>query len=125
MRKQAAALKDIADPPAQLHGIERADVLARDGDAASVNLDQPVGEPQQRGLAGAGAADDGEKLAFGDVERDVVHRNYPARTTAAGKALADMFVGDHRGGRHATPGPDSVVMPFQLSRTASALNLSV
>ena len=45
-------------------------------DAAAVGLDQPVGQPQQRGLARAGAADDGEEFALGDLERDVVDRHH-------------------------------------------------
>ena len=78
--------------------IDRAHVLALDRDAAAVGLDQPVRQPQQRGLAGAGAADDGEELALGDVERDVVDRR---RTRAAVEALADMRIGDQgRDGIH-------------------------
>src|SRR5205809_530858 len=73
-RKSSAALEHIADAPAQPDRIERPDILALDPDAAMVGLDQPVDEPQQRGLAGAGAADDGKKLARGDLERDVIDR---------------------------------------------------
>ena len=99
MRKQRAALEDIADAAAQLHGIEGAHVFALDFDRAAVGLDQPVGEPQQRGLAGAGAADNGEEFAFGDLERDIVDRHHALRA-AAGKALADIGVGDQRGRGH-------------------------
>ena len=76
MRKQPAALEHIADAAAQPNRIGGADVLAFDRDAAAVGVDQPVGQPQQRGLAGAGAADDGEELALGDLERDVVDRHW-------------------------------------------------
>ena len=55
-------------------GSTAAHVLAFDRDGAAVGLDQPVGEPQQRGLARAGAADDGQEFALGDLERDVVDR---------------------------------------------------
>jgi hypothetical protein len=64
---------------------------------AAVGVDQPVRQPQQRGLAGAGAADDGEKFALGDLERDVVH----GLQAAAVKTLADMRKCDQgRGGGH-------------------------
>ena len=86
MRKQPATLKDIADPPPQQDRIDVAHVLAFDRDRAEVRLDQPVGEPQQRGLAGAGAADNGQELALGDLERDVVDGD----DATAVKGLADM-----------------------------------
>ena len=73
-----------------------AHVRALDRDAAAVGVDQPVGEPQQRGLARAGTADNGEEFALGDFERDVVDR--PMR--AAVEALADMGIGDQRRGGH-------------------------
>ena len=75
--------------------IDVAHVLALDRDGAAVGLDQPVRQPQQRGLARAGAADDGQKFALGDLERDVVH-GPTARTAAAVERLADMRVGDQR-----------------------------
>ena len=68
----AAALEHIADAAAQPDRIGRAHVRALDRDGARVGIDQPVGEPQQRGLAGAGAADDGEELAVRDLERHIV-----------------------------------------------------
>ena len=96
MRKQPAALKHIADPPPQQDRIDAPHVLAFDRDRAGVGLDQPVGEPQQRGLAGAGAADDGQEFALGDLERDVVDGD----DTAAVKGLADIGIGDQGSGRH-------------------------
>ncbi|MGY4451600.1 hypothetical protein ACVWZR_006260 [Bradyrhizobium sp. i1.3.1] len=72
MRKQPAALEDVADPAPQRDRIDGLHILALDRDGAGIGLDQPVGEPQQRGLAGAGAADDGQKFALGDVERHIV-----------------------------------------------------
>ena len=50
--KQPAALEDIADAPAQPDRISRANILALDRDGAAIGLDQPVRQPQQRGLAG-------------------------------------------------------------------------
>ena len=98
MRKQPAVLEHIADAAPQQNRIGRADVLALDRDAAAVGIDQPVGEPEQRGLAGAGAADDGEELALGDLKRHVVHGD--DALGAAIKALDDMGIGDHRRGWH-------------------------
>ena len=101
MREQSAALEHIADAAAQSNRIDRAHVLALDRDAAAVGVDQPVRQPQQRGLAGAGAADDGEEFALGDIERDVVHGQNTFRAAAAVEALADMRKGDQgRGGGH-------------------------
>ncbi len=80
--------------------IDRSHILAFDRDAAGVGVDQPVCEPQQRGLAGTGAADDGEEFALGDIERDVVHRQNRLRAAAAVKALADMRKCDQGRWRH-------------------------
>jgi hypothetical protein len=90
MRKQRAALEDVADAPAQAYRIGRADILALDRDGAAVRLDQAVGQPQQRGLARTGAADNGEELALGHLERDIVHRCH----APAVEAFCDVCVGD-------------------------------
>src|ERR1700704_1993781 len=110
MRKQSAALEHIADAAAQSNRVDRAHVLAVDRDAAAVGIDQPVRQPQQCGLAGAGAADDGEEFALGDIERDVVHGQNTFRAATAIEAFADMRECDEwRGGSHAcgtiTPRP--------------------
>src|SRR3954464_6880595 len=96
MRKQPAALEHIADPPPQQDRSDAPYLLAFDVDRAGVRLDQSVGEPQQRGLARTGAADDGQKLPLGDLERDVVD-GYDA---AGVKGLADIRIGDQGSGRH-------------------------
>ena len=62
VRKQADALEDVADAAAQHDRIDGPDVLAVDPDRAFARVDQPVDQPQQRGLAGAGRADDGQEL---------------------------------------------------------------
>ena len=98
MREQPAVLEDVADAAAQLHRIGRKHVLALDRDVAAVGVDQPVDEPEQGGLAGAGTADDGEELAFGDLKRHVVHGDDAFR--AAVETLHYMGVGDHRRGWH-------------------------
>src|ERR1700688_1386951 len=90
MRKQSAALEYIADAAPQRHRIDRAHVLAFDRDSPGIGVDQPIRQPQQRGLAGTGAADDSEEFPRGDLERDVVDR----LDAAAVKALADMREGD-------------------------------
>ena len=110
MRKQPAALEDIADTPPQADRIDAAHILAFDGDGAAVRLDQPVGEPQQRGLARAGAADDGQKLALGDLERDVVDRHHALVVAAAVKGLADMGIGDQWRGWHSVR-PHTLTLP--------------
>src|SRR2546421_9168031 len=96
MRKQPTALEHIADPPPQQYRIDIAHLVAFDRDRAGVRLDQPVGEPQQRGLARTGAADDSQKFALGDLERDVVDGDH----AAAVKGLADMRIGDQWRSRH-------------------------
>src|SRR6516164_7164408 len=115
MWKQPSALGDVTDAPAQLHRIDRADLVAFNGDTAAVGLDQPVGEPQERGLAGAGAADDREKFALTDIERDVVDRDDPFPAAAAGKTLADIGVGDQRCG-HAPRTGIEAASDFTLPR---------
>ena len=74
---------------------------------AAVGLDQPVGQPQQRGLARAGAADNGEEFALGDVERDVVDRHH----AAAVEGLADMGVGDQGRGWHSVQASVAALYP--------------
>src|SRR5882724_5175647 len=64
MREQPTALEYVADAPAQSDRVDVAHVLAFDRDAAAIGLDQPVGQPQQRRLSRAGAADDGEEFAL-------------------------------------------------------------
>src|ERR1700694_4952795 len=99
MRKQPAALEHVADAAAQRDRIGRAYVLAFDLDAALIGVDQPVRQPQQRGLARAGAADNGKKLASRDLERNVVHGLDPA----AVETLADMGEDDRGWIRHSGP----------------------
>src|SRR5262249_36157435 len=124
VRKQPAALEDVADAAAQRDGVDGADILAFDGDLAAVRLDQPVGQPQQRGLARARAADDGQKLARGDLERDIVHGHDGAEPPG------DMRIADHGHGWHglrtrlcAPVGEDEGYDPVCVPRLAARLNL--
>ena len=114
MRKQPAALEHIADTASQSDRIAQSDILAGDRDGAAGGIDQPVGEPQQRGLAGAGAADNGEELAFGDVQRDVVDRLHGT----AVKALAYIGEGDQGSAGHVVRLP----RPGQPAKPEGALN---
>ena len=92
-----------------------------------IGVDQPVRQPQQRGLAGAGAADDGEKLALGDVERDVVAR--PC-TRPPSKLLATCAKAIGGGVGMSGPASYSLMPPSPgegrrpLARRRIALNLS-
>lgn len=65
-----------------------------------IGVDQPVRQPQQRGLAGAGAADNGEEFALGDVERDIVDGENGFGAGAAVEAFVDMRKCDQWRGRH-------------------------
>ena len=59
---------------------------------AAIGFDQAVGQPEQRRLAGARAADDREEFTLGHIERDVVDRHHATIV----KTLADMRVGNQR-----------------------------
>src|ERR1700704_6331724 len=134
MREQPAALEYVPDAAEQRNRIDLAHILALDRDAAAVGLDQPVREPKQGGLAGAGAADDGEEFALGDVERDVVHGHNRFRAPAAVEALADMRKCDQGWGWHSVqPRACDFTLPCRppagegegsLPRRRTALNLS-
>ena len=77
--------------------IGAAHVRAVDADGPCVGVDQAVGEAQQRGLAGAGAADDAAEFALGDVQRDIAQSLH----APAVEAFADVRIAnDGRGGGH-------------------------
>ncbi len=97
VRKQRRALKHVADAAPKLDWIAAADILAADADDTGIGIDQAVGEAQQRGLAGAGAADDAAEFALADIQRDVAQSLY----ATAVEALADVHVTDRwRGCAH-------------------------
>ena len=52
--------------------VKRGDIAAVEDDRARDRLDQPKQRPAQRGLAGAGLADNTDRLAFADVNVDAV-----------------------------------------------------
>ena len=90
VREQADALKDIANPAAQHDRVDGPDILAGDLDRTLARVDQPVNQAQQRGLAGAGWADDGQELPFSDRKRHAVDH----LAAAVAVALADRIEGN-------------------------------
>ena len=80
--KQHAALDGVADVSAQLDGVDAARVLPVHQHASIVGHRQRVHHFQQRGLAAARAADDGDERAFVDVEVRVVHGDGIAESLA-------------------------------------------
>src|SRR6202008_2841215 len=66
-------LVDDRDPPPALAPVALPECrpgLAAEGDVAVVGVDQGEDDPRRRRLAGAGLADDPERLAGADLERD-------------------------------------------------------
>ena len=93
--EQGGELKDVADAGAQadrtgLAG-EIGDVQAVDDDLAAVGHEEPDDMFDGDGLAGAGEADEGDGLAFLDVEREVAEDVFGA------EGLIDVPEGDHAG----------------------------
>jgi len=75
-RHEVELLEDhgaVALPVAQGLAPEAGNRAALEGDRAVRNVDQAVDHAQQGGLAGAGATDDADHLAGGNVEADIVH----------------------------------------------------
>jgi hypothetical protein len=65
---------------------------AADVDAAVLRCEKSVEVQQERRLAGAVGADDGDRLAVADLERDAVQRLRPVRIREAEVADADGVV---------------------------------
>src|ERR1700686_3561171 len=64
-------LEDDAEEAAQVLEIDFADVDAIEKNLSTLDIVKPEQKRDQRGLAGAGMADDGQRLAGLDAERDV------------------------------------------------------
>jgi len=95
MGKQAIALEDHVGRP--LLGPERRDVAAIDLDASGAGLDEAADHAQQRGLAAARGAEDGEEIAAPDLEVERPHRIDRAIAPAdAGKAHGQVGGGRWR-----------------------------
>src|SRR4029079_18646675 len=75
----------------QLARAELADPLAVEDDVAGGRLEQPHDAAAERRPAAAGLADETERLALGDAQRDVVHRVH-ARHLPREHALPDREV---------------------------------
>ena len=98
VREQADLLEHVADAPPQRDGIERRAHRRRRCAPARGRLGQAIDELQQRGLAGAGCADDDQKFARLHIERDVIERR-----RSITEALADILERDRRMLRHGRP----------------------
>ena len=87
VREQRAVLRDVADVPG-LGGDVQAGCLqhaAVEQDAAAIRGLKPGDQPQQRRLAAAGGAEQGDDVAGGDGEVD------PAQHLAPAPELAEAF----------------------------------
>ncbi len=100
-------LEDHADAAARLTQFlagagaaagQRREVLAGDGDRAGGGTFQEVDAADERGLAGAGLADDAVHLALADVQVDAVQGGDLAAAGAVD--LGEARCGDHVGFRH-------------------------
>ena len=67
--------------------VKRGDIAAVEDDRARDRLDQPKQRPAQRGLAGAGLADNTDRLAFAD------EMSMPYSTTGATLRRANIAAG--------------------------------
>jgi hypothetical protein len=80
IQRRVRVLEDelhVAPQPLHARPGRAAHVLAAEGQAPGVGLDQAQQEPRQRRLAAAGLADDPERLGRIDVERHAVDRAHP------------------------------------------------
>ena len=81
VREEATGLDGVAEAPADADKIRVGQILAVELDSPFVGLDQADHEPEQRGLAAAGRADEGGGRGGADLQRD----------TAQGGVLAEAF----------------------------------
>src|SRR6185437_953371 len=113
MGKQPDALEHVADAPAQAVGRVRIDRLARDHDGATLGVDEPVDHLQQRGLARARVAYDGDERPFGDLQSDFAYRE--SATSVEG--LRDLAKRDHLPRREP---PERALPAHHLSAAATS-----
>src|SRR5262249_32444133 len=110
--EQFAVLGDEAQPQRDaVLDLKPAKVLAVEGDTALQRQDAHDGV-EQRGLAGAIGADDGDDLAVPDVERDRAH--------GLDLAIGDMSVSDGQQRAHA-PAPRYASITAGLALIASGV----
>src|SRR5262249_21923198 len=91
---QADVLEDVADAAAQADRVDGADVLVLDPHHPVAGVGEPVDQPQQGGLAGAGGADHRQEFARPDRQRD------GPQHAAATHGGADALEADDGGGGH-------------------------
>lgn len=97
--EQHRLLRHDAEVAAQAGDRDVADVGAVDGDGAAVGVVEAEEQAQQRRLAAAAFADDGDGRARWDVERDVFQRGPPPVVGEGDVAEGDVAVaGGHLGG---------------------------
>ena len=118
VREQVVGLEDEAEPAPHRDRLHRrvGDDLAVEQDVAVVDLLQQVDAAQQRRLAGAGGADQGDGAVLVDGEVDAAQDL--ALTEGLGHA-ADL---EHRGGAHRTApsGPPPMRSTTRASGTVTA-----
>lgn len=94
---------DAATQGTQALAVQRGHVLVADQQTTAAGLFQPVDQPDQRGLAGTGMADDAEHLTGADPQIERMQRH--DLTTVDGIGLVQALKLDHRawptGGREA------------------------
>src|SRR5262249_19142243 len=92
VREQRAALDDVTDLAAQVDGVPNIrDVLAVHPDLAPGRLAEPVDHFQRRRFAAAGAAQQHEHLAGGNLQAYVLN----GRLLCAGVCFPDVYQADH------------------------------
>ena len=116
--QQRGVLRDHADLRAQAVLRHVGDVLAVDQDAARLDVVEAQQQVDERGLAGARAADQADLLARADLQRQPVD---DTRAVAGAVGEADVLEADlaarhraaarRRAGRAPACGRDSVLMP--------------
>jgi hypothetical protein len=78
--------------------VQLVETLAAQADIARGRQIESRQQRQQRGLAGAGTADDGDGFAFDDVQAQIIENG--DALAAADDLLTDMLGGDRERGRH-------------------------
>jgi hypothetical protein len=100
-----------------------ADVVAEDGGAPALGVDQTHQDLERGGLPGAIGADEAEDLALADAERDSVQDALSDQTEARPEVLDDVLDLDDVGRRlrhHDDPSVRSAATPFTRQPSRSA-----
>ena len=87
VREERVVLEDHADVAPVHRGV--GDILAIEQDLAGLGFDEPGDGAQQRGLAAARGTEQGEEIALGEDQRDVVERTDLAVTLGDVAGLDD------------------------------------